>query len=304
MKNTILKYCYKKKNFYTLLILFSAVVLTNILTVGSIPNVIITLPQIIIVLVHIFKGDLKSAVLLHFCFAALSLSAQGTAEMFGGEQDILLLNYGTMKLVGPIRICYFFNVLFLILCISQKLKPHKDLLFYKLYKTFLLLGVTATIIGVFGLIFHPYYSFSGFIGPFVYMFVVISSCYILSCIATNDLIEIAYYLSIICLFSGIIGSYIAYLLGVVTSYSEIEVIYTADIVYFGALLIPGIIFIKEKLPLYICIFILFLISTVVLSGKGVFCIGFELLCLFYYMFICKDVVKEHHSQIIKLRPFK
>lgn len=301
--NTIASYNkWKSSKFIGVLCVYTAIVVCNILSLGNSLNLLLTIPQYAIVFFFLFSGDFKKAVLLHFSFFILSLSAQKTLGMLG-EQELVLFNYGTIKLIGPIRASYMVNIIMVFICFGQGLKPRKDILFYKLFKVFLIIGGIATVIGLLGLVVHPYYTFSGFINPVIYMFVVISTCYVLLCVASDDFIKDCYYLSLISTMAGVLASYLCFaVFGVVSSYSVFDIVYCADCMWFASILVAGLVSIKEKIPLYITLAVFILISINVMEGKSVFNLAFAVCCLAYYVFIDRSVKSKHQKEASIIRP--
>ncbi len=288
--------------FLTVLGIFSAIVLLNMLTLAEPTNLLVTIPQYVIVIALIAGGDYKNATLLHFSFFILSLSIQKTLGLME-SQSVPLYNYGSMKLIGPVRLSYLINIVLVIICASKGLKPRKDIAFYKLFKTFLYISGIATVVGFLGLVVHPYYTFSGFISPVVYMFVVLSTCYVLLCLATDDFIKSCYYIALLATMAGVFASYISYtFFNISTSYSVYDIFYCADCMWFAAILVAGVLSIKEKTPLYLSLIILFLIYMNVMEGKTVFNLAFAMGCLLYYVFFDKQSIAHHRIASYTLRP--
>ena len=125
----LLEYNFDNKyNVLTLYLLFTTIVLFNILTLSSVANIILTIPQYTVVLYLLFKKNISASVLLHFTFVILSLSAQRTLGMFEGK-EFSMYNYGTIKLIGPIRACYAMNVLYFSILLKSKFMFHKEYLY-------------------------------------------------------------------------------------------------------------------------------------------------------------------------------
>ena len=291
-----------KTKFLVFLGLFTLIILLNMLTLAQPINLVVTIPQFLIVILFLFAGDYRNATLLHFCFFILSLSAQKTLGLMA-DQVYSLYNYGTVKLIGPIRASYAMNIVLVLICIFKGIKPRKDILFYKLYRYLLYMTLIAVIIGLIGIIINPYYTFLGFENPAIYMFVVLTTCYVLLCFASNEYIKSCYYLALISTMAGIFASYIAYsVFGIVSSYSIFDIVYCADAMWFAAILIAGVLFIKEKTPLYAALFVLALIYLNVMEGKTVINLSIALLCLIYYVYIDKETISHHRVGTRVLRP--
>ncbi len=282
--------------------IFMLIVLFNMLTLGKPTNLLITLPQYLLVLILIINKNYNNAALFHFIFFILSLSEQKTLGLLGDE-SLTLYNYGTIKLFGPVRAAYVVNIILLLICYAKKYRPRKDILFYHLFKTFLFIGVVAGVIGLTGIIVHPYYTFYGFITPAIYMFVVLTTCYILLCFASDGFIKSCYYLALISTMAGVFASFLSYsVFGIVSSYSVFDIVYCADAMWFAAILVAGILSIKEKIPLIVSLIVLALIYMVVMEGKTVFNLAFAIGCLAYYVFLDKDIQTHHRTESHILRP--
>lgn len=291
-----------KGKFLLVLGVFVVIVLLNMLTLAQPSNLAITIPQYMLVLLLIFSGDYKNAALLHFSFFILSLSAQKTLGLME-DHEFALYNYGTLKVVGPVRAAYLMNIVFVLICLLKGFKPRKDILFYRLVRYMLIITAIASTIGLVGIIVHPYYTFYGFETPAIYMFIVLTSCYILLCFASDGFIKSCYFLALICTMAGILASYLSYaVFGIVSSYSVFDIVYCADAMWFAPILFAGFLSIKEKLPLYVSIIIMALIYINVMEGKTVFNLAFALLCLLYYIFFDKDTISNHKIESHVLRP--
>ena len=291
------------KKLSGLVFVFFLMTTFNIMSLAKIYNLILTIPQFLTVLYLLFNNKMKDAVLWHFTFVMLSLSVQGTLGMFESK-DFLMYNYASVKLIGPIRASYLINIIMLIIIILDN-KKHicKQIQLYKLYRVLWIVGGMASIIGILGLIFHPYYSFPAFLDQIIYMFVVLSSLYILLCNADERMYRCAYYLGLCSIIAGCYASLFGYyFLDVRSLYGIFEIVYTADIVLWSPLLILGILY-EKRLGLVLSGLVCFLIiSSIVLGGKTVFGIVFCLICLIYCLFFDKDVKDKYSKRIIIMRP--
>ena len=278
----------KTFNIYAWTAVFTVMIIVNIVTLSNAYGLLLTLFQFLMVIYYLVKGDLRRSVLLHFSFIALSLSAEGTLGMFE-DSSFALFNYGTIKLIGPVRGCYMMNIIYMMFLCNQKYGMNKGLLFYKLFKTLLYLGVSAFVIGGLGVIFNSYYSFEALTGKAIYMFVVLSTCYILLKLANEQFIRQAYYLGLTAVLSGIIGSFICNeVFGVVSHYSVFDIAYRADIVGIGApAIIIGIIYIKQKLLAFTALALYGYILLSAFSGKSFFALCFAVMALLYIVWFDK-----------------
>lgn len=285
---------YKGINIYVLVAIFTAITIGNILLISDSKGSIITMAQYIIVLYNLCKGKVHIAALLHFTFMLLSLSAQGTLGMFEASQ-FSMYNYGAMKLLGPIRASYLMNILlFSIVFLNPKYKINKELLLYKFFRVLLYLGLSAIIIGGIGIVVHPYYRFNTFLDNSIYMFVVLTSAYIMLSLANESFIKSAYALCLSSIIASIIGCFICYVFfGVTSHYSVLDIAYLSDIVSIGGpALIVGIVFIRHRLLAVISLLLFAYLMSITFGGKSFFALGFAVLALVYLLFFDKNT---HHT---------
>ena len=298
-------YNYEGKNGIVLLyFLYSFIILINILTLSNVANVILTIPQYIVVLYYLFKNDIKNSILFHFSFILLSLSAQRTLGMFGGDDfSFSLYNYGTIKLIGPVRACYMMNIVYTLLLMGSKFRMQKALFFYKSYKSMMYLGLSAGLIGILGLVFHPYYSIDSFIDYGIYMFVLLTSMYILLKVADSSFIKAVFYICLIAIMSGVLASFIAYtVFGITSLYGEMEIAYQADIIYMAPVLIIGALSIKQHKLLIITLVLYTVIILSAMEGKAIFALAFSFFMLAYLLYFDKTTKFQLKGKLKFVRP--
>ena len=292
----------KRRSFTTLYIVFTVLVVVNILTISSQLTLIVTLPEYAIVLYLLFKGDIKSSVLLHFTFITLSLSAQGTLGMFE-DHNLIMYNYGTVKLIGPVRACYALNIIYCIALLGKAIKLRKSSLFLKLYKTLCYLCISATIIGIGGLIINQYYSFDSFKDYGIYAFVIVTTMFIIVRVADHSFIKDAYHLTLVSIMAGICGSFLCYISGrVVSHYSIYDIAYLADITLMAPALIIGIPQIRQKGLMWISLLLYSVLIITALGGKSVFALAFSFLALVYLLYFDIGTKQSLLRKDIMLRP--
>lgn len=282
--------------------LFTFIVVVNILTLSSPLTLLITVPEYVVVIYLLMKNDIRKSVLYHFTFVMLSLSAQGTLGMFE-SQNFMLYNYGTIKLVGPVRACYAMNIVFCMTLLGRGIKLAKNTLFFRLYKTLGFMCISALLIGAGGLLFNRYYSFESFVGYGIYAFVILSSMFILTRIASKNFIKDAYNMVLAGIMAGISGSFICYISGMVVShYSVYDIAYVADVTFISLVLMVGIPYIENKLLLYVNLIIYAMMTMSSTGGKGVFGLIFCLGVLCYLLFFDKSTNNRLKKTSRLLRP--
>lgn len=298
----LLNYRYDRHGIIVLYSIFAFIILVNILTLSKVANVILTIPQFVIVLYLLLRNRVKSSILLHFAFILLSLSAQRTLGMFEGK-EFMMFNYGTIKLLGPVRACYVMNIVYVLILSGSKYKLHKELFFYKFYKSMMYLGISAGFIGVLGLIFHPFYSLNGFIDYGIYMFVLLTSVYILLKVADHNFVSSMFHVCVVAIMAGILASFIAYaVFGVTSSYGEMVIAYQADIIYMAPVLIIGVLSLKNHILLLLTLALYAIIILSAMEGKAVFALAFSFFMLAYLLYFDKTTIIRLHNRIRYIRP--
>jgi len=293
----------KESTIIRLLCGFVFIVFFNLATIGSPLNIILTIPQYLWVFYLVSRGELRNAIIWHFAFILLSQSSQGVNGMFDG-QSFQMYNYGTIKLIGPVRACYFVNILFLLLIENNNLTMNREILLYKLYKVMLYLAISALFIGLICVSFNQYYSFSAIIDNSIYMFVVLTSIYILLCVADYNTYKAAYYVAFCALMSVPIGSALSYtLLHVTTSYGMYEeLIMFADLVNYVPILLIGLIFVRQKKILITSLCFYLFIAAIAMGGKMVFGIAFCIIVICYLLFFDSDIKHKYKKTTRYLKP--
>ena len=291
-----------KRNFTRLYVLFVIISLVNIITIASPLTLVVTLPQYFVVIMTLIKGDVRRSILFHFSFVMLSLSSQGTLGMFDTEA-FSLFNYGTIKLVGPIRACYVMNIIYCIVLMGSSYKINKTLLLYRFYNVILYLCGSAILIGIFGLLINSYYSFDSFIDNSIYAFVLVTSLYIILKVANIEFIQTAYHLLLAGIMAGIAASFLCYVSGsVVSHYSVYDIAYTSDVLMLALALVIGIPYIRQKFLLWLSLALYGILLGSSLGGKGVFGVAFSVLSLTYLIFFDKRTIKKLNGAEKVLRP--
>lgn len=289
-------------SFDAFFVLCCIIAFFNIATIGSPLGIIITIPQYFLVLKYLFDGNIKSATLLHFAFIMLSVSSQGVYGMFD-DQNFSMYNYGTLKLIGPVRACYVINIILVALISASRLKINKHTLYFKLFKVMLYLAITGFLIGVGGFIVDPYYGMEGMVDNCIYMFVLLSCMYILLHMIDQETVKAAYYVGLIAIMVGPIVSALGFLvLHITSSYGMYDIIVNVDVVYFSALLIFGLLYVHQKKLLIISFGAYLYVAIAAIGGKSIFGIAFCFLTLFFLLIFDKDTKRDNPKMSHFLRP--
>lgn len=288
--------------FATLWVCFTFIAFYNILTIGSPLGILISIPQYIIVLKNLFSGDIRNAVLLHFAFILLSVSSQGVYGMFD-TQNFSMYNYGTIKLIGPIRACYLINILMVFIIVTGNRKQVRKTLYSRLFNIMLYLAISGIIVGFGGLLLNPYYSFMAMMDNCIYMFVLLSSMYILLHMMDEGTVKSAYYICLIVIMVGPVVGALGYsFLHITSSYGMYDIVVNIESAYFGALLIYGLLYVRQKTFLYFSIIAFLYVSFFSIGGKSIFGIAFCFMSLAYILIFDKETKLNYPKSSRILRP--
>lgn len=286
--------------FKSILIISVVLGFCNLLTIQSIIGIIFTVLEIVWVMYLIVYKRLKDALLWHFIFIALSISSQGASAITDGQ--ISLYNYAELKFIGPIRFSY--TITFLIFCISlKKINIHESNLIFKTLKTFLFLAIIGDILGVVGLCFKEGYSTESFITYNVYIWISILSILVFILNWSKYIVRIIYEISLPILCSGIISSFIAYSIGIRSSYGGHEGLPVGmDINYYAPIILISILFIKQhKIIIYTCLILMFYMYSLSMGGKTVFILLFAFIWVILYLFRSNSELANNYKKINLLR---
>ena len=264
------------------------VILLNLLTIGSPLNVVVTIPQYVVVLYFLITKQVDKALLWHLTFIVTSISSFTAAELSDAGQSLAIYNYARLKLVGPVGLSYLISILIFLVSIRKTISLYKGRLFYKLYRISLYLGVQGCLFGCFGLIFLSHYSFDKFVSSNIYIWMIVIN---MLCIMKNHsgrLLLLFNQHAFAIIIGAIFATFIAYLLGVTTSYGGQEgIILSADVMYFAPMLLVGIFMIRHKTISVISLLLFFVMTLQSAGGKTVFIVIIAILFFLYYLFFSK-----------------
>lgn len=262
-------------------IVYTIIVLGNLVTIGSPANLLLTLPEIAFVFFQVFRNRVDLAVFYNLVFVITSISA--TAIMGMSDDPVSMYNYARLKLAGPVGVSYVISIILLFLSYIKHKRIPSNLLFSKLLRGFVMLATCGFIIGIIGLVFGSHYSISGMLEYGIYIMVVIINMYSLLLNYSPSFVKLVYESVIPLLSASVIASFILYyVLGVSTSYGGLDdVVLKADLTYFASMLVLALLFVKNKVAVVIP-FLLFLVMSFNSSGgKEIILLGLAI--LFYLL---------------------
>lgn len=147
------------------------IILINGITNTSPVNLLLTIPQLFIVLYYLITGKLEKAAFWHILFFITSYSYFGDFQ--GYAEGLTSYNYAKLKFIGPISYSHISSILlFIIVNIKYNNKLScRSVIFYQFYKLIIFFMVTGFGIGIIGLAFSNYYI-EGFIQYGSYIFLI------------------------------------------------------------------------------------------------------------------------------------
>ena len=267
--------------FWGQVILFSVLSLMNILTLGSTTNLLVTIPEIILVIVVLFTdNNPQRAIILHSVFVLTCVSALNAIGLVEDDtRYIVIFSYSRLKFIGPLGFSYLIWIMILIKSLSRSTDLPKHTLLYKLFRYLLLLFVSGNLIGLTGFIIDHGYSWVAFRQYNVYMIItiIVLWCFLLN--YSDDFVKTCYNLVYPLIMGTIISSLLSFFLfGFTTSYGAYEdIILQPDILYYGIILLLGFFFVKEKALILLFSFTYILMNLSSTSGKGIIFIAFGLI---------------------------
>lgn len=258
------------------------ILLINGITNTTLSNLILTIPQIAIVLFFIITKKIDKAVFWHFIFFITSYT------YFGDSQDLQLIsyNYAKFKLIGPISYSYIVAILLMLIVYKKySLKVDKSNLFYQFYKMLLYFMLTGFGIGLMGLAFGNYYI-EGFINYGSYVIIIFIHTLILLKVGNPQLKRKFY---------NIIGPILALapIVNFIIRQFFPEMVDSTALSFFSIMLLPALLY-QKRIGIYVLgLTVLFYdMITYGASGKGL--ILLVLISVFtFFLSFTRDVKKLH-----------
>lgn len=161
------------------------IILLNGILNGMPINLIITIPQFLLIFIYVLEKNIDKAVIWHFIFMITSYSIYNI-DVDSGTDNITAYNYAKYKIFGPLSYSYLITLILFIyihlkknnsISIIEYIK-HNNALFYNYYnivKYFMFYGL---VIGLINVVFSDYYI-DGIISYGGYIVIVFLHSYIL-----------------------------------------------------------------------------------------------------------------------------
>ncbi len=256
--------------------------LFNLLTHESYLNLLLSLPQIICVLVLIFKGKYRKAFFYHLLFTITCLAVPFSyADKSGDVNFIGLFNYSKLKLFGPIGVYHVILTLLVFLNITKRKVFNEFRLLHKFLVFLFLFGV---LFGLLGIAFSDYYL-KHFITYTIYVLVIIIHVILFRILHTKDFARNTFRMVVSVLISSPIASMILYFSGIFVMYGNSEIPIINEAGYYSIFLILAFFQFKRFiLPVISSLFMFFLTLKGATGGKGIILVGIAFVIFVAFLF--------------------
>lgn len=272
--------------------------LANIILMGSMMNLIVAIPEVMIVLyVLYFKNDVQLAFLLHlsFCLTGFDVTSALSEDIF--------YSYTKVKLVGPLTVSYIILGL-IYLKASQKgiAKNVKQTLSYDYYSLSKVLFLYATIVGLIGLVIFDY-RLSDFLPRYLYLLIGIIMLSIFLRLYSPSFLKKCY----LCVFCLIIASPIAsfvsyYLLNISSHYSTFDAFIYNEVFWLAPVLLLALFYYKGQFKVLSFLSLLLYGMCIMAAGRGgqIITIGIAVVIASYLVYFSKEHKKGTIAKIFKI----
>jgi len=254
-------------------ILYSLIILGNLVTIGSPLNLLVSIPEIVFVFFLLFRNRVDLAIFYHLIFIVTSISATNVMGM--ADNPVSMFSYSRLKVVGPVGASYLISIFLLLFSLAKKSKIPEDFLYFRLFRGFLMLGTCGFFIGCIGLLFDSHYSIDGMLVYGIYIFIVIISMYSILLNYSDSFVKLFFDNVVPLLSASVYASFIAYaFIGISTSYGGLDnVVLKADLVYYAPILLLSLLYVKNKIQVIIPCILLIVLSFNSSGGKEIIILG-------------------------------
>lgn len=247
--------------FYTLIVILCILEILNMVFMDSSMNMLICIPEFIIVLYFLFSNSVGNALLWHIIFSLTTFSVSFALH------DEALMSYSSLKLFGPFTIAYIILGIIWLMVISKPIKaPHYSLL-YKTRKLCITLFAIASFIAIIGL-FVFNYRFSHIIGPLLYMGICVLYLDIFVRLYDRDYLRKCYVIGLALIIASPIASFMSFnFLGIKALYSIFDTFIMNEAFMLTPLLILFLVNPEEK-KIMAAIYVALLCYLVLIAQSG------------------------------------
>lgn len=286
----------QKIDYIYYIALFALFEIINMLFLESSINLLLTIPQIIVILYFIISGNLDRAIIWHLVFVLTAVDLNTI------DDDIEMLSYPAIKLIGPLTISYILLGIIWISTLRRKISLPQYSLFYRLRKYLIILLVTSSILGLLGVAIVGYH-FKDFIPPFRYMLIAVLLTDIFARLYNDSLLEKCYSFAICLLIaSPIVSAFSFFILHISYSYSVFESFETNSIFILTPSLFLFLMFKLEKKLNYLALFSLFwLLILTAIAARGS---QYITLAVVFFIMIYLVYINKNHNNLVGINFFR
>lgn len=276
------KFTDRKAIYYILL--FVVLESANMLFMESSFSILITIPQIGIVLYLLIKNDIEGALLWHLVFNLTACDLNTT------DDDIEMLSYPAIKLIGPLTISYIILGLIWLKSLRIRVNIPKYTLFNRFRKVIWLFIGCGTIMGGVGLLSG--FTISNFIPPFRYMLVAVLLIDIFSRLYNAQFLQRCYQLAICLLIASPIVSVLSfYFFELSYSYSVFESFLANALFVLAPCMILFLLYKTTrfvKISMLVSLVCFFMLTAVAARGSQFITLGVALIIIVYLVYFCRN----------------
>ena len=286
----------QKIDYIYYIALFALFEIINMLFLESSMNLLLTIPQIIVIFYFIISGNLDRAIIWHLVFVLTAVDLNTI------DDDIEMLSYPAIKLIGPLTISYILLGIIWISTLRRKISLPQYSLLYRLRKYLIILLVTSSILGLLGVAIIGYHV-KDFIPPFRYMLIAVLLTDIFARLYNDSLLEKCYSFAICLLIaSPIVSAFSFFILHISYSYSVFESFETNSIFILTPSLFIFLMFKLDKKLNYLALFSLFcllILTAIAARGSQYITLAVAFLIMIYLVYINKN-----HNNLVGINFFR
>lgn len=296
MNNTSLK-LFTESKFYTLLFILCALEIGNMVLMDSSFNMLICIPEFLIVLCFLFSNSIGTALLLHIVFSLTTFSVSFALH------DETLMSYSSLKLYGPFTIAYIILGLIWLIVISKPIKAPRQSLVFKTRKLCIALFLVASIISILGILIANY-KFSHIIGPLLYMGICVLYLDIFVRLYDVDFLRTCYIIALALLIASPIASLVSFnVLGIKAQYSVFDTFIMNEAFMLTPLLMLFLVNpVERKIMNAIYVALFCYLALIAQSGRGGHFLNIAICSVFfvYLLYFNKSVRTNKGKSLLKI----
>lgn len=262
--------------------------LYNIAASDSVLNLLLTIPELLLVCFLILKHDFQRAVFFNILFTALCFNPD-----FGLMEEDILYSYAKIKLVGPLTISYLLGgIIWFLVRIKTKVVEDK-ILFNQFRRVVTYLLISASFVGVLGVVFLSY-PIKYFAQPLVYILNAYIYIDILTRLYEPGYIKKYYYTAFCLIIASPIATALSYfVLGIHGTYSVFDALITNEVYTFVPCLIIALLY-KIRFKALCVLGLICYFANMMVAARG----GYYLMTLFAVA-ICIYLIYFSNAEIGK-----